>query len=79
MGAAGVDLDDKPGPALLQVLEGERVLFGRTLTVKPRDYGTRKITVGGEFMELSSEDLARHQDEIAWQNAMFASRLPRML
>ena len=79
VGMAGVDLDDKPGPVHLEVLSGDKVLLSRTLTVHARDYGTRKITVDGKFMELSPQNLARYQDETARQKAVYASLLPRML
>jgi murein DD-endopeptidase MepM/ murein hydrolase activator NlpD len=79
VGVAGVDLDDKPGSALLRVMEGEKVLLSRALPLKARDYGTRKITVAGKFMELSPEDLARHQEETAKQKAVYATLTPSML
>ncbi|MBI4800083.1 MAG: M23 family metallopeptidase [Desulfarculus sp.] len=79
VGAMGVDLDDQPGPMVLEIRQGQRVLASRALTIKARGYGTRQITVDGKFMELSPEDLARHQEEMAQQKAVYASRLPSML
>lgn len=79
LGVAGVDLEDPPGPARVEVLAGDKVLLSRALTVKARDYGTRKITVDGKFMELKPQDLARHQDETARQKAVFATIGPRGL
>lgn len=79
VGPAGVDLDGRPGQALLRVLDGERVLLSRTITVKAKGYGTRHIKVDDKFMELKPEDLARHQEETAKQKEVYASRLPQML
>lgn len=76
---AGVDLEDPVGPCQAQVLERGQVVASQALSVRARDYGTRKITVDAKFMELDAQTLARNQDETARQKAVYAQVTPARL
>ena len=81
LGLLGVDLDVVPGAYTLSV-DGSRLgspaASGRTeLTVAPRRFATRRLTVDSRFVEPPSSEEARIVDEAIRLTALFEGVTPR--
>jgi murein DD-endopeptidase MepM/ murein hydrolase activator NlpD len=75
MALVGIPLSAQPGPARIDVQEGEAV---RTLeyTVRARAYPQQRLRVAPGQVDLSPQDLARHERERAHQQAVMATFSP---
>ena len=75
-GLLGVDLDQKPGTYEVSVsitgAGGARATARAPFVVKPRHYMTRKLTVGGQFVDPSPAELARIKEESARTAVIYA-------
>ena len=78
-GLAAADLDAAPGTASLEIVSQGLVLAASQVSVTPRDYGVRRITVDGKYLEPGPEQLARHQAEAARMRETYALATPRKL
>lgn len=78
-GPIAVDLDAPPGAHRLEVIAGGKVVAARPVTVAARDYGTRRITVDGKYVEPDPGQLARHQEDLAAMRAVYDLRTPAPL
>ncbi|MCA1905349.1 MAG: M23 family metallopeptidase, partial [Desulfarculus sp.] len=78
-GLVAADLEAPAGSATLAVVSQGRVLASREVKVKAHDYGLRRITVEGKYVEPDPEQLARHWDEAARMKAVYALATPRQL
>ncbi|MFV0679968.1 peptidoglycan DD-metalloendopeptidase family protein [Ottowia sp.] len=71
----GIPLSATPGEALVRVRSGEE---GRTLdnvayTIAPKSYRTQRLKVAPGKVDLSAQDLARHERERAHQKEVMAT------
>ena len=66
----GLALDATPGPALLQVQRGPGAAEPVTFQIVPHRYGEQRLTVAPGQVDLSADNLARHQRERAHQAAV---------
>ena len=75
-GLLGVDLDQQPGTYHVSVsitgAGGTRASARAPFVVKPRHYTTRKLTVGGQFVDPTPAELARITAESARTAAIYA-------
>lgn len=74
-GLLGVDLDQKPGgyPVVISIgnAAGPVASAEATIVVKPRYYSTRKLTVGGQFVDPAPAELERIKAEAARMAAIY--------
>lgn len=73
------DLDAPPGAHRLEVLANGQIIASRVVSVSARDYGTRRITVDGKYVEPDPAQLARHQEDLAAMRAAYDLRTPQAL
>ncbi len=78
-GLAAADLEAPAGPTTLEIVSQGRVLASRQVMVKAHDYGLRRITVEGKYVEPDPEQLARHWAEAARMKEVYALATPRQL
>ncbi|MCB2185785.1 MAG: M23 family metallopeptidase [Deltaproteobacteria bacterium] len=77
-GVVACDLGAKTGRTPLVLRSGQKTLASLLVTVAPRDYGVRKITVDPKFLKLSPAQLRRHKAEMVRQKAVYQSLTGRM-
>jgi hypothetical protein len=74
-GLIGVDVDQAPGtfPLAIDVATpgGPATHLHPSLSVRPRRFATRRLTVGARFTDPSPEELARIRDEAARLGTLF--------
>jgi murein DD-endopeptidase MepM/ murein hydrolase activator NlpD len=77
----GIDLDTKPGryDVSIHTGPGEKDGITQLLTVLPKTFATRKLTVDAAFVNPSAEQLARIKDDTARLNRAWASSSPTSL
>lgn len=78
-GLTAADLEAPVGAATLEIVSQGRVLASRQVMVKAHDYGERRITVEGKYVEPDPAQLARHWDEVAKMKQAYALATPRQL
>lgn len=74
----GIDLDDKPGDATIEVrarVEDTRIIARKIVTVLPHDFPTRRLTVDEQYVnppEATMERIAKEQKELEaiWANSV---------
>ncbi len=78
----GLALAAKPGPAQLQLQQADGAAGALDFRIQPHRYAEQRLTVSPRHVELSAENLARHQRERAHQDtliARFSEPLPATL
>jgi len=78
-GLAAADLEAPDGATIMEIVSQGRVLASRQVVVRTRDYGVRRITVEGKYVEPDPEQLARHRAEAARMKEVYALATPRQL
>ena len=74
----GIDLDTKPGRYDVSIATGpsEKDRITQLLTVLPKTFATRRLTVDAAFVNPSAEQAARIKEDTARLNRAWASSLP---
>jgi murein DD-endopeptidase MepM/ murein hydrolase activator NlpD len=77
----GIDLDTKPGRYDVSISPGpsEKDRITQLLTVLPKTFATRRLTVKAAFVNPSDEQAARIKDDTAKLNHVWASSSPTSL
>jgi murein DD-endopeptidase MepM/ murein hydrolase activator NlpD len=79
-GLIGIDLDTKPGPYVVNVTgldaDGKAVTVEYPITVEPKTFATRTLTVDPQFVTPPREALARIQKESERVRAIFEAVSP---
>jgi murein DD-endopeptidase MepM/ murein hydrolase activator NlpD len=77
----GIDLDTKPGRYDVAITSGpsEKDRITQLLTVLPKTFATRRLTVDAAFVNPSAEQAARINDDTARLNGAWASSVPTSL
>jgi murein DD-endopeptidase MepM/ murein hydrolase activator NlpD len=75
----GIDLDEKPGtyPLLVTADDGDHAVY--TVTVTPRRFPTRKLTVDPDFVTPPASEQARIEREAALVASLYRSSAARAL
>jgi murein DD-endopeptidase MepM/ murein hydrolase activator NlpD len=77
IGAVAVDIQTKPGQHKLIAFAGAKPAASARVTVRPKNYGERRITVAKKFMRLTPQQLSRHKREIKAQRRVYDMVTPR--
>ena len=77
----GIDLDTKPGryDVSISTSPSEKERLTHLLTVLPKTFATRKLTVDAAFVNPSAEQAARIKDDTARLNGAWVSSVPTSL
>ena len=77
----GIDLDTKPGRYDVSITSGpsEKDRITQLLTVLPKTFATRRLTVDAAFVNPSAEQAARIKDDTARLNGAWGSSVPTSL
>ena len=79
----GIDLDTKPGPSLVEIeartVDGSPVRAGYPLTVVPKTFSTRRLSVAPEFVTPPAAEQARIERERVLLGRVLAGVSPRRL
>jgi murein DD-endopeptidase MepM/ murein hydrolase activator NlpD len=65
LAAVGIDLHARPGTDIVLRVHGETGSREVALRVRPKQYAVQRLTVAPKHVQLSPEDLARHERERA--------------
>jgi len=77
VGAVAVDLQTKPGKHKLLAFANGKPAASARITVRPKNYGERRITVAKKYMRLSPQQLSRHKREIKAQRRVYGTVTPQ--
>ena len=69
----GLPLSAKPGPVVLQVQEASGAMRNLPIKVNDKRYAEQRLTVPPRHVDLSPEDLARHEREREHQKPVMAT------
>jgi len=77
----GIDLDTKPGRYDVSITSGpsEKDRITQLLTILPKTFATRRLTVDAAFVNPSAEQAARIKDDTARLNGAWVSSVPTSL
>jgi hypothetical protein len=77
----GIDLDTKPGRYDVAITSGpsEKDRITQLLTILPKRFATRRLTVAAAFVNPSAEQAARIKDDTARLNGAWGSSAPTSL
>ena len=77
----GIDLDTKPGRYDVSITSGpsEKDRITQLLTILPKRFATRRLTVDAAFVNPSAEQAARIKDDAARLNGAWVSSVPTSL
>lgn len=77
LGAVAVDILAKPGQHKLIAFADGKPMASARVTVRPKNYGERRITVAKKFMRLTPKQLSRHKREIKAQAKVYHMVTPQ--